>query len=216
MLKFNQTRPAEGTLLLFTVSLRCKCSQFHVSNRELDFPQLNGSGHRDAAQTGDAPAPGVRDLGNESMSVTAVENAGDLGALPTRISDGFQMRRKPVEFQDNVFSTRVKNLRPGEVAQFFVATKDEVNRLVVRLRNVDPSLPPSQQNQLYGVDLFVRIADAPTSFFSGRVDEFVADATKFVIDEPQTGLVRVAIQGDWTNIGKISTDLIVERQHRTR
>src|SRR2546425_6466928 len=111
---------------------------------------------------------------------------------------------KPDKFNGGVFSTRVENLRPGEVAHFFVETTDQVNRLVVHLRNITPQLPPEKQNQLFGDDLFVRVADAPTSFFSPRVDDFVRANTDFVIDEPQTGLVRIGIQGDWTNAGRIS------------
>src|SRR6266850_5688443 len=118
---------------------------------------------------------------------------------------------KPVKFNGGVFSTRVQNLRPGEVAHFFVETTDQVNRLVVHLRNITPQLPPEKQNQLFGDDLFVRVADAPTSFFSPRVDDFVRANTDFVIDEPQTGLIRIAIQGDWTNAGRMSADLVVER-----
>src|SRR6266850_287279 len=121
---------------------------------------------------------------------------------------------KPVRFDDGVFSTRLQNLRPGEVAHFFVETTDVVNRLVVRLRHITPQLPPQKQNQLFGDDLFVRIADAPTSVFSPRADNFVAADSDFVIDEPQTGLVRIAIQGDWTNAGRISADLVVERSRR--
>ena len=52
---------------------------------------MNGGGYGDAAQTGDAPSPGGRDLGNESVSVTPIENAGDLRTLPARIGDCFQM-----------------------------------------------------------------------------------------------------------------------------
>ena len=49
-----------------------------MSDRELDFPQLNGRCHGNTAQTGDTPAAGVLDLGNESVGMTPVENARDL------------------------------------------------------------------------------------------------------------------------------------------
>jgi hypothetical protein len=125
----------------------------------------------------------------------------------------------PVEFNNNVFSTRIRNLRPGEVAHFFVQTRDEVNRLVVRLRNITPELPADKQNQFFGDDTFVRVADATTHIITGNsqvyvVDEFVNSNSDFVIDEPQTGLVRVAVMGTYTNAGRISADLVIERRKR--
>jgi hypothetical protein len=126
---------------------------------------------------------------------------------------------RPVDFNNNVFSTRIRNLKPGQVAQFFVRTTDEVNQLTVRFRNLTRELPPEQQNQLFGDDFYVRIADAATHIVSlstpvYRVDEFVWDDIDFVIDEPQTGLVRVAVQGDRTNAGRVSGDLVIERRKR--
>src|SRR5207245_8339329 len=100
------------------------------------------------------------DESNNDPSGSVIDNIRELGF-------------KAVKFNGGVFSTRVQNLRPGEVAHFFVETTDEVSRLVVHLRNITPQLPPEKQNQLFGDDLFVRVADAPTSFFSPRVDDFV-------------------------------------------
>jgi hypothetical protein len=40
---------------------------------------------------------------------------------------------------------------------------------------------------------------------------FVAGDTTFVIDNPQTGLFRLALQGDWTNGGVISARVAIER-----
>ena len=72
-----------------------------MSDRELDLSQLNGRSHGDASQTGDAPAAGVRSLGNESVCVTTIENARDLSALPTGIGDCFQMWRV-LEFASDI------------------------------------------------------------------------------------------------------------------
>ena len=62
-----------------------------MRDRKLDVAQLNGSGHRTAAVTCESPAAGMRDFGDETVSVTAVENASDLGALTARIGNVFQM-----------------------------------------------------------------------------------------------------------------------------
>jgi len=38
-------------------------------------------------------SPGMRDFGNQAVSVAAIENARHLGAFPARIGDVFQMWR---------------------------------------------------------------------------------------------------------------------------
>jgi hypothetical protein len=121
---------------------------------------------------------------------------------------------RPVRFAGDRFSERVMDLVPGQVAQFFVRTFKDSDQLTVALRNVTPELPPEQQNQIFGDDIFLQIADAPTSFNVTRATAFLASDETFTIDNPQTGLVRVALQGDWTNAGKISADLEIV-QHRT-
>ena len=67
-------------------------------------------------------------------------------------------------------------------------------------------MEPADQNTLFGDDLFVMGVDAPTSFAVHRIENppgsegvFINADSTFTIDNPQTGLVRIALQGDWTN-----------------
>jgi hypothetical protein len=53
----------------------------------------DGSRHRNSTEFGNAPASRVRDFGDQTVSVTAIENAGYLGALPARIGDVFEVWR---------------------------------------------------------------------------------------------------------------------------
>jgi hypothetical protein len=93
------------------------------------------------------------------------------------------------------------------------------DQFVVKFSNITPELPPEQQNPFFGDDLLVRIADAPTSTWSspcalssaGTCEAYINSDQAITIDKPQTGLVRVAVQGDWTNAGKVSADLVIER-----
>ena len=167
---------------------------------------------------------GAIDQGNGFVDVNAALRLVRSGRASSRLPDSHpeetvaaniqSLGFRPIQFDNNIFSTHVRNLRPGQVAHFFVPTKEEVNRLTVKLLNITPELPPQRQNQLFGDDTFLRVADAPTSFFRGRVDEFVGSDSQFIIDEPQTGLIRLALQGDWTNAGRISADVVIERQKR--
>ncbi len=118
---------------------------------------------------------------------------------------------RPVKFEDDSFTTRIRRLRPGQAAQFFLESTDATDQFKVTIDNIDPELPPALQNQLFGDDLIVQAVDAPTSYADTRFDAFVFSPTTFHINDPQTGLVRVSVMGDWTNAGRISTELTIER-----
>jgi hypothetical protein len=124
-------------------------------------------------------------------------------------------------FRNDRYSIRLENLKPGEVAQIFVPSDAATSKLVVAIDEITPELPPSQQNQFYGRDdIFFMIVDAPTSLPVFRGAGFVpnsnAKAAKVTIDHPQTGLVRVAIQGDWVNAGEISATVTVTRRRNNQ
>lgn len=118
-----------------------------------------------------------------------------------------------VRFDDNGrFKQRVRNLVPGQMKQFFVPADKATDMLTVTLSNIVQELPPEQQNLLFGDDIFLNIVDAPTSFVDPPlVVDFVKGDTTYPIPNPQTGLVRVALQGDWTNAGRISADVTITR-----
>ena len=127
-----------------------------------------------------------------------VENIEDLGF-------------RPVRFRHNTFSAHVKKLRPGQVAQFFLEAENRTDQFSVSLQNITPELPPSEQNQLFTDDILLNIVDSPTSFGRTREFRFVGTDSTFPVVNPQPGLVRVALQGDWTNAGRISADVVIER-----
>ena len=121
----------------------------------------------------------------------------------------------PVVFdRHNRFTTTVRDLLPGQVAHFFVPSDPTTERFTVEVTNVAPELPPNQQNQLFGDDVIVNIVDAPTSFSDLREFQFVSGDTTFTVDNPQTGLVRIAVMGDWTNAGRVSATLKITRTRK--
>lgn len=111
------------------------------------------------------------------------------------------------------YETTLSDLIPGQVAHFFVETKKGTRALEVTLSNIEPELPPAQQNAFFGDDVFLKIQDARTSDednllpFPGG-DAFVNSDTTFVVT-PEEGIVRLGVMGDWTNAGKISTDVTI-------
>lgn len=119
----------------------------------------------------------------------------------------------PVSFVGNTSTTHLTNLKPGEVRQLYVPTLDNTDDLTVTVKNVTPTLAPASQNQLFGDDIFLTVDDAFTSFAQTVASGFVVADTDFDVPLPQTGLVRVAVQGDTTNAGTISADVVVTRHN---
>lgn len=118
----------------------------------------------------------------------------------------------PVGFSNNKYTAKLKNLKPGETRQFYVRTFEDWTNLNVTVKNIVPTNPPATQNQLFGDDIMFTVIDAPTSFSADRVPlSFVVSDTTFPIPNPQTGLVRVMVGGDWTNAGTVSADLEIVR-----
>ncbi len=118
----------------------------------------------------------------------------------------------PVYFKNDKYTAKLKNLKPGETRQFYVRTFEDWTNLAVTVKNIVAANPPAAQNQLFGDDIMFSIVDAPTSFSADRVPlTFVFADTTFQVPNPQTGLVRVTVGGDWTNAGLISADLEIVR-----
>src|SRR5262249_29144716 len=76
---------------------------------------------------------------------------------------------------------------------------------------VTPALPPDQQNQLFGDDILLTVHSAKTSEIGEgdyKVFEFTFGGT-FTVDDPETGVMRVTLNGDWTNAGTVSADVSI-------
>jgi hypothetical protein len=118
---------------------------------------------------------------------------------------------KPVRFNNNRFSASTGSLQPGQVAHYFLPSDIFTESFMISITNIARG---GTQNTLFGDDLFVQILDAPTSFAVHRIEgggAFVAADTSFTVDRPQNGLVRLAVQGDWTNASPISATVTINR-----
>lgn len=108
------------------------------------------------------------------------------------------------------FTEHFSDLLPGQVAHTFIDVGSKVSQINITVHNITPALPPAQQNVFFGDDIFLNVQDALTSDaddpFGGL---FLFTDTTLAFNNPQTGIVRLATMGDWTNAGTISTDLTV-------
>jgi hypothetical protein len=131
------------------------------------------------------------------------------------------------KFRDNRFSLTVRNVKPGEVKQIFVPSDFLTSQFTITIDRVTPELPLDQQNQFFvcgpmgmqflcGDDVYVQIVDAPTSIDVTRGAGFAnsQEPLEVTVNNPQTGLVRIAVQGDTTNGGEVAATVTVTRRRR--
>ena len=111
------------------------------------------------------------------------------------------------------YSTTLANLRPAERREFYYVVKKGTNAVRVTLSNITPELPPDEQNAFFGDDIQFAVHSAKTSAI-GEGDylalAFVNADRSFVFNKPETGLMRITVLGDWTNAGRVSTDVRIE------
>jgi subtilisin family serine protease len=132
---------------------------------------------------------------------------------------------KIAHFHKDRYTAWVRDLKPGEVKQIFLPSDFLTSKFTVTIDRVTPALPPDQQNQFWlcgpeempflcGDDVFFQFVDAPTSFDVTRASGFAIsqEPTSFDVNNPQTGLARLALQGDYTNGGKVSAMVTVTRE----
>ncbi len=109
----------------------------------------------------------------------------------------------------------VANLIPGEVAHFFIESKKNTDKITININNIVASLPAEEQNLFFGDDIFYNLQDAITHTDAVIAAGFITADEEIVIDNPQTGILRLAVMGDWTNAGNISADVSIQT-HRGR
>ena len=104
-------------------------------------------------------------------------------------------------------------LKPAERHEIVYNITPNTSQVLVVLSNVTPALPPAQQNQLFGDDLLLAVHSAKTSVLFPEspypVFEFSTSGGTFVINDPETGLMRITVNGSWTNAGAISGDVAI-------
>jgi hypothetical protein len=131
---------------------------------------------------------------------SVAQNLHDLGVQTYRLE------------QDDPIHFKARSLEPGERQELIFQVGRNIGSVQVSLNSVTPKLPAEKQNQLFGDDIFLAIHPAKTSQNQeddNIVDTFFNAPKTFTIDNPEPGLMRIAVLGDSTNAGKVSADLTV-------
>lgn len=120
-------------------------------------------------------------------------------------------RGTTLDVRDGFVTEHAADLLPGQRHDILYRVHPNTRQVIVSLFNVTPALPPAQQNQLFGDDVLLAVHTAKVSSI-GDGDyarfEFTTGGT-FTIDEPETGLMRITVSGDWTNAGTVSADVSI-------
>jgi hypothetical protein len=113
-----------------------------------------------------------------------------------------------------------RRLKPGQTGEILYEVRERTSEVVVDIHNVIPTLPPEEQNQIFGDDIFVNIHSAKTSLHGPEGDYLASGFTygsspdcfecgTFRIFDPEPGIMRITIMGDYSNAGTISADVTV-------
>lgn len=162
----------------------------HDGSTELD----RGSGYADAVAAGNLLASGtVPDSlpapGKPAKSVKVNIEKGSF-----------------LDVRDGFVQQPVAALKPGERADILYRVQPNTRQVIVTLANVTPALPPAQQNQLFGDDILLTIHPAKTSDAGPDAYSLITltSGGTFAVNDPETGVMRITVSGDWTNAGPIS------------
>ncbi|MCI0567432.1 MAG: S8 family serine peptidase [Acidobacteria bacterium] len=172
-----------------------------------------------AGLLGDGSGP--QDMGSGFVNAAAARALLATGTVP----DALPVPTPPVKSVKNnvesiaglpVFNGSVQQsvgpLKPGQRGEIIYEVTPNTAQVVVTLSNFSASLPPAQQNALFGDDIFLTIHRAKTSRQPGTTGYFVRTFTEggqFVLNNPEFGLIRVTLNGDWTNAGDVSADVSI-------
>lgn len=190
------------------------------------FPRATATQIRNAIiETADASVfgdgSGKIDRGNGAVNAEAAFRLLDSGGA----SDRLPSRPRPNDrVEDNIEANtnltvvggavrqRFRNLKPGQTGEILYEVTEKTEQVVVDLSNVSASLPAGQQNQLFGDDIFLNIHSAKTSshgpFGDYPVFAYTVGGT-FVVDDPEPGIMRITLMGDYSNAGTVSADVTV-------
>jgi hypothetical protein len=131
-----------------------------------------------------------------------------LGAFNSSVKVNVE-QNTDLNVRDGSVSERVTGLKPGQRFDLLYRVQPNTRQVVIVLSGVTPVLPPTEQNQLFGDDILLAVHSAKTSAIGEgdyKVFAFTTGNT-FVVDDPEPGIMRITVNGDWTNAGQIAATI---------
>jgi len=128
------------------------------------------------------------------------------GSVKVNVEQNTELR-----VRDGAISETIGSLKPGQRYDLLYRVQPNVSQVIVALNGVTPVLPPAEQNQLFGDDILLAVHSSKTSSIGEgdyKVFEFTTGGT-FVVPDPEEGIMRITVNGDWTNAGNIGASVQV-------
>ncbi len=154
-------------------------------------------------------AAGARDLLD-----TGVPEIGDPAPARKKVAQNVKKGAGIEPIEDSTYRARLRKLRPAERREFYYVVKKGTGAVKLTLSNITPELPAAEQNAFFGDDIQLAVHSAKTSSIGGGGDylafDFINADRTYVFDNPETGLMRITVLGDWTNVGRVSVDVRIE------
>jgi subtilisin family serine protease len=110
-----------------------------------------------------------------------------------------------------VVNDAIRGLKPGQRHDLLYNIPRNTRLVTINVSPIETSLPPEEQNALFGDDINLFIHTAKTSAFNSgdyAVNTFTAGGS-FTVPNPEPGIMRVSLSGDWSNAGTVSTEVTV-------
>ena len=115
-----------------------------------------------------------------------------------------------IKTYDGNVTRSVSGLQPGERFETYYRVNPNTDAVVVNVSGFTAG-PPESQNQVFGDDILLTVHSAKTSAI-GEGDYRVLTLTtggNFVLNNPEEGLMRVTLNGDWTNAGEVGATVTI-------
>jgi subtilisin family serine protease len=145
------------------------------------------------------------------LAAGTVPDLPGLGAYNGSVKVNIE-KNTDLDVRDGSVSETIAALKPGQRFDLLYRVHPNTRQVVAVLSGVTPALPPAQQNQLFGDDILLTIHSAKTSAIGEgdyKVFAFSPGGGTFVVNDPEEGILRVTVNGDWTNAGDIGATISV-------
>jgi subtilisin family serine protease len=171
--------------------------------------------------------PGILDDGSTELDqgagyvdALAASNLLASGNVPDSLPEAFNSvksvksnigRGASLDVSTGNVQQHFNSLKPGQRFEILYQVTPNTSQVTINLANVVRSLPPAQQNQLFGDDILLGVHSAKTSAIGeGDYKQLVFTlGGTFVVNNPETGLMRITVSGDWTNAGNVSGNVAI-------
>jgi hypothetical protein len=163
---------------------------------------------------------GPFEQGNGFVNATAADAllaAGPVPDPPAQVPPSKSVKSNVINIAglpvaNGTVNQSVGPLVPGQKGEIIYDVTPNTKTVTITIANFVASNPPSGQNIFFGDEIFLTVHVAKTSRQPGSTGYYFSTFTTggtFVINNPEVGLLRISVNGDWRNKGNVSADVSI-------